>query len=673
MVNFAEKLAQLKAEKARLAQQAAEQPKKLTLAQMLKKQSSADAQTTFTKAIEAESEAPAQVAVTVNLPTPQPLPSFKSLATQLAQADATRKLAERIGNVSIKPQVTHECVAAPMISLKGMIAKQQDEFAKQFNAPAAEQNQEKIITAATALAQKEMEFDQSQYDAVQGMLREQYCCLIGAAGTGKTKTLKDFLLEVEDTIEMIVKRKENADGSYTETKHLAIGFFAFTGRAVEQMKRSLPEQYHNVCGTIHGDRCLNYVPEFYEEIDDDGNIKSKMRFVPTYNEGNKLTYSIIVIDEAGMLSVDLWNTLWAAIKEGTKVILVGDINQLPPVYGRSILGYALTKWPVFQLTKIHRTAQNNPIIANAHRVLEGHKPIAVKGLFDMEDLGDRGSSGTQQHFLKLIKHAHKCGIIDPFRDGIIVPQNVGPIGQTTLNEYLLAYFNPPRPDGTNPRQLIKTGIAMVQFAVGDKVMMLANDKSNNLTNGQIGQIVAIAPNGKYKNNKGVSQQALHEMANVEVGENDHKEFDLTMEDVENYDTTEEETDQNQRQASHIVYIRFGEKEYAFATAGEFRRIAHAYVITCHKSQGGEYPVVIVLVHSANNKLLSREWLYTALTRARERVILVFNARGLQVALQNQRIKGRTIEEKIQSFIKISEQDALDDSAIIPILPEKRSA
>ena len=584
-------------------------------------------------------------------------------------------------------KATTEIVRAPMISLKSIIAKQDAEFAKQFEQPANQEagnapdanNLSIPISTSTNIIQSKsliqsttqtgMEYDASQDAAIKGMLREQYCCLIGAAGTGKTTTLKQFLNAIEDEIETVKRTKVLSNGEIEETYHLAIGFFAFTGRAVEQMKRALPEKYYDVIGTIHGDKCLTYVPEYYEDIDHEtGLFKTKMRFVPSYNEGNKLPYSIIVIDEAGMLAVDLWNILFAALKSNCRVILVGDINQLPPVYGRSILGYAMTSWPVFELTTIHRQAKNNPIIANAHAILAGQKPIAVAGKFNMEDVGDRGSQGTQQHVLKLIKAAHKADIFDPFRDGFIVPQNVGPIGQELLNEYLVTYFNPPR-GPENQRQIIKTGMAMVQFAVGDKVMMLANDKENNLTNGQIGEIVSIHPNGKYKNNKGISQHNLQAMHTTELDDNALDDFMVSMDDT--VDLTTEKEDAGQRQASHIVTVKFNGKEYPFATAGEFRRLAHAYVITCHKAQGGEYPVVVILIHSANSALLSREWLYTAVTRARERIILVFNQRGLMQALSTQRVKGKTLKEKIESFLKISEADSRNDNAIIPMLPKAK--
>lgn len=572
-----------------------------------------------------------------------------------------------------KEEMKPEKIHAPVLDLRAIVAAQQEAFREKFKPVIDPTPVNGTVVPVIFTAKPQFEFDQSQEDARKGILSEQFSCLIGAAGTGKTKTENDLLDDLKHELGMVKWKSKDRDGNIIHINRLSIVFCAFTGRAVEQMKLKLPKEYHDVCGTIHGDRVLTYIPEFYDDFDDDGLPKTKMRFVPTYNESNKLPYDVYIIDEAGMLSVDLWNTLRAAMLPNAKVILVGDINQLPPVYGRSILGYAMTKWPVFELTKIHRQAMDNPIIANAHRILNGQTPIAVRGKFDLDDLKDKGSNGSQERFIAILRYLQGKNEFDPMKDGAIVPHNVGPLGQLQLNELILPFFNPHDPK--YPRSLIRTGIAVVHFAVGDKVMMLTNDKDNNLTNGQIGKVVSISLNGKYANVAGmVKQTDLEKMKNVHISE-DH-EFELEADDVGSvvYSTegAKKENELSQRQASHIVTVDFGTPELSievsFATAGEFRRIAHAYIITCHKSQGGEYPTVIILVHSANNISFSREWLYTAVTRARERVVLVYNQRGLNQCLSRQRVKGQTLKEKIESFLKISEEDTSKENAILPNLP-----
>lgn len=572
-------------------------------------------------------------------------------------------------------------VAAPVISLKGLIDAQKQAFEERFKdaeqpAPKTEPNSFIEPEDKIAIPVKEMEFDQSQEDARRGILSQKYSCLIGKAGTGKTKTLNDLLDDLRGELGMVDFKERQKDGTVNVVRKLSIVFCSFTGRAVEQMKLRLPREYHNVCGTIHGDKVLSYEPEFYDTIDDEGAPKQSMRFVPTYNENNPLPYDVYVIDETGMLSVELWNTLHAAMLPQAKVILVGDINQLPPVYGRSILGYAMSRWPTFELTKIHRQAANNPIIANAHRVLDGAPPMPVKGKFDMDDLKDAGSNAAQDRIIAILRYLHRKNEFNPMLDTAIVPHNVGALGKDQLNELILPFFNPH--NALHPRTLIRTGISTVHFAVGDKIMMLTNDKNNGLTNGQIGKVVNISLNGKYKNIAGMIAQAdLEKNKKVHISED--SEFNLEVEDMDRTYATEgakKENELSQRQSSHIVTADFGTNgnayEVTFSNAGQFRAIAHAYVVTCHKSQGGEYSVVVILVHSANNVSLSREWLYTAITRARDRVVLVFNQRGLNQCLTRQRIKGNTLEEKTQSFIKISEEDSKNENAIIPNLPAARS-
>ena len=113
----------------------------------------------------------------------------------------------------------------------------------------------------------------------------------------------------------------------------------------------------------------------------------------------------------------------------------------------------------------------------------------------------------------------------------------------------------------------------------------------------------------------------------------------------------EETEDDQRQASHVMTIKFENGQtHVCSTAGDFRRVKYGYAATCHKSQGGEYPNIIILCHSVNAVMLSQEWLYTAITRARNNVYIICNQRGLDKALKRQVITGYSLAEKIRSYI-----------------------
>lgn len=525
----------------------------------------------------------------------------------------------------------------------------------------------------TALVDKNIVLDESQQAAVDGLVNEQFGCLIGAAGTGKTTSVKQLVARIANQIPLIDhgKLRESVTGKpHAEKLNLSMAFCAFTGKAVQQMKRALPKEYHGLCDTIHG--LLGYKPES-EEIEDPvtGNVKYRKVFKPTFTEYNKLPHDVVFVDEGGMVPIDLWNKLVAALKPTCRIYLIGDINQLPPVQGRSVLGFAMINWPTFALEKIHRTAEDSAIIENAHRVLHGkapvsHKPEAGKqSQFVVKTIKD-GSLAAYTEVQAILQHLHKQGSFDPNRgDAFIVPQNKGTLGQLNFNEALVRYFNPVQKINgipVNPRQLIQAGYHTVVFAAGDKVMQLANDREIGLTNGMVGYVKEIVPNNSFKGDR-VAQQM--DASNFELDADEDMD---DLNELAGLDHKEEE-DENQRAASHIMKVYFPDIDQLvdYATAGNFKKITHAYAMTCHKMQGSEAATIVVLVHASNIKMLTREWLYTAITRGRERVIILCNNRGLAQAVNIQRIKGKTVKEKAQCFLDL--QDKTDTS--LPNLPEAK--
>lgn len=526
-----------------------------------------------------------------------------------------------------------------------------------------------VVTLPTA--PKEITFDESQLAALAGLEEEQFGCLIGAAGTGKTTVTNELIKRIEKHVDTIHIGKEIRYGeSKKEVFNVAIAFCAFTGRAVQQIKRMIPQEYHSNATTIH--RLLGFHP-IWEEVpdkDNPGKLKAQMKFVPAYDASNKLPYQVIVMDESGMTPIPLWNQLWEACEPGTKVIMIGDINQLPPVQGRSVLGWAMLKWPVFELKTIHRQAQDNPIIMNAHRILRGKFPQRAEKQFDLVTVGD-GSIEAKNTLFGAVQKLHKNGKFNEIDDAIIVPQNKGPLGQPMLNERFSEYFNPAKfVNGTivNPRIKIVGGFSSFHVAVGDKMMLLQNDNELGLTNGMCGQIINIVSNPNFSSSRSSYAGSVHSPdKHIELSGDDIDD-DFMADIVPEEDDEDAKKEKNQRQASHILTIRFETNvEVDFSSAGEMQKLAHAYAFTCHKSQGGEYEVVFILVHSANHKLLCREWLYTAVTRARSRVILISNNKGLAKAINRQRIKGKTLKDKIASFRALEDQK----DTMIPDLPDPR--
>jgi exodeoxyribonuclease V alpha subunit len=389
--------------------------------------------------------------------------------------------------------------------------------------------------------------------------------------------------------------------------------------------------------------------------------------VPHRTALQPLTQKVIIVDEAGMVPLDLWNNLLAATPANTRIYLLGDIYQLPPVHGRSVLGFAMLKWPTYELDRIHRT-DNDAITQGAWDIMNGKMPESANGSVALKRLDD-GSLKAYQQILATIQHLSKAGIFHPLRDGLIVPQNRDQLGQETLNERLCAFFNPPREkEGIviNPRTIITAGYTHVSFAVGDKVMVTQNDRTQGLTNGMVGVIESIVPNAQFKGESVGDMAMAHLQSGIEL------DLDAIDDLLDNGEAEEEIENLRERQASHIATIKFQNTEtpIEFTTAGAINTLKHAYAFTCHKSQGGEYPVVAIVVHSANLRMLTREWLYTAWTRTQDKVLLLYNRRGIQQALNRQVIVGKTLKEKAKKFIEITEKQNMgDEGAKVPNLPE----
>jgi exodeoxyribonuclease V alpha subunit len=513
-----------------------------------------------------------------------------------------------------------------------------------------------------------IELDHDQQKALEGVLHQQYAVVDGPAGVGKTTLTKAMVKALESTTPTVDLNRARTERYQTNKPdfNVAVCFCAFTGRAVQQIKRALPREYHPMCDTIHA--TLGYRPveeDYFDKEKDEWRVRKIFR--PTFTAANKLPYKICIVDEAGMVPIYLWNELIAALPSDCRIILVGDINQLPPVQGRSVLGFAMLKWPTYTLTKIHRTAADNAIIQNAHKILNGRLPVADNKTFFMVEMPS-GSIETLKKTISIIQHMHQGNKFDPFTDGLIVPQNKSMIGQVELNHSLVQYFNQIKyTDGvpTNPRTLIKAGFATVNYAVGDKVMLLNNERPLGLTNGMMGVVQQIKLNSQFR-----GEAITNRMHASLDGDFDLDNLADELEEIEAEEAAASDSEEErERQASHIMRVKFQnvDEEVEFSTAGAFRKLAHAYAFTCHKSQGGEYPTVVVLLHSANIKMLTREWLYTAVTRAKARVILLHNRRGLIHAINTQRIKGNTVEAKARAF------NALLDNAdtSLPDLPEPR--
>ena len=498
--------------------------------------------------------------------------------------------------------------------------------------------------------------------------------LIGAAGSGKTTVINEVVsrLEKAGEIQPLAYRRYNGDS----ISGFNICFISFTGKAVEQMRKHIPPRYHVCCQTIHS--LLEYAPELIESEEPDPKSASGFKtvthkvFLPRRTSLNKLPQNLFFIDESGMVGVELWNNLYQAIDftlPNIKIVLIGDVYQLPAVIGKSVLGYALnsTRWKTNSLTTIHRQALDNPIVLNAHRVKQGLAPkvetlppeLASRFVsptpFNMLDLRSKGAVSANAEFTRLcrvIQSLFANGHFDPSLDQIITPTNVGLFGQENLNATLAPVFNPAS------RTAIRISFDSKFLAVGDKVMFTSNDYAKGILNGMNGVVTSISLNPKYEYFHEMLRQQEKEANDSESLAANTNEVNSVLDEINKFSldlSSDRKLAEKELQASHVVTVRYTPlgsvvpTEISLSSVGDLRGLLLSYAITCHKAQGSEYRRTVVVVHSSQRGLLSREWIYTALTRAKEYCLLAYNSYGLNSALHTQIIKGSSLEEKAANF------------------------
>jgi exodeoxyribonuclease V alpha subunit len=299
-----------------------------------------------------------------------------------------------------------------------------------------------------------------------------------------------------------------------------------------------------------------------------------------YDRDRPLDADLVVVDEASMLDLLLANKLVKAVAPGAHLLLVGDVDQLPSVGPGEVLRDLLadgTPIPAVRLTQVFRQAQQSGVVANAHRINAGEFPV-VTGLADFflfaEDDAEQAATLTVDVVARRIPA--KFGL-DPRRDvQVLAPMHRGPAGAGALNTLLQEALTPSRPN------LPERRFGGRVFKVGDKVTQIRNnyDKgANGVFNGTLGVVVALDP----------------------------EEQKLTV-----------RTDEDEQ------------IDYEF---GELDELTHAYAMTIHRSQGSEYPCVVVPITMSAWMMLQRNLLYTAVTRAKKLVVLVGSKKAIGQAVR----------------------------------------
>jgi len=318
-----------------------------------------------------------------------------------------------------------------------------------------------------------------------------------------------------------------------------------------------------------------------------------------HNVSYPLPCDILIVDEVSMLDLPLAAACFGAVKPGTSVVLVGDADQLPSVGPGRVLADLMNSgyFSVTRLQQIFRQAESSSIIRNAHLVNRGAMPqppaVVNGGVSDFYWIEQEDPDLCAGLIVKMVaERIPKRFGLDPVDDvQILVPMNRGNCGTSNLNAMLAAALNPEeRPSLTVGERSFKTG---------DKVMQIANNYDKNVFNGDLGRI------------SWVSEQ--------------HRKFAV------NFDG--------------------GERTVEYS-ADEMHELVPAYAITIHKSQGSEFPAVVVPILNQHFVMLRRNLLYTAMTRAKKLLILIGSRKAVEMAVRNARIEPRLSElEKKLNFLR----------------------
>ncbi len=515
-------------------------------------------------------------------------------------------------------------------------------------------------------------------------------CLIGAAGTGKTTTLRAILSNLIENYRIPPLEQS--------TKHMMAGapgvaLISYTRRAVRNIAKQMGQQLKSHCITFH--KLVEYEPFYYTEFDEEkGEEVKKMRFQPSRDRFNPLPKNLrlIIVDESSMLSIDYFNEVLEALPNPSQVqfIFLGDLNQLPPVYGQAILGKMLLQLPIIELTQVYRQALESPIIALALAVKDNNfdifqtqcndgtyfvngkqlsmddpsdillrpnvKNVATKAVIERPGRGKvtlhpwkKQLSG--QDALRAMQGQlgmwMKDGTYDPEQDLVLCPwnkttenDNAGSFGTIELN---LAIADRIAKEGDKTVYEIIAGFSKFYYAVGDKLLV---DKQEAI-------ILDISTNPRYlgKIPQSPSKTLNRWGGGGTASSSDVFGDDLTDEQVDFMLAHAADVEDRTAEASHAVKVLFldsGEEE-TLTKSAIFNNSTFAYAITVHKAQGSECRRVFLLLHAGHAAMCSRELIYTAITRAAEELYVVLPPTILSKAASKPRIKGDTLSAKLEFF------------------------
>jgi exodeoxyribonuclease V alpha subunit len=535
-----------------------------------------------------------------------------------------------------------------------------------------------------------IDLNDKQASGAQMAVDGQSFVLTGEAGTGKSTTIEAVIASLlqhhRDKITDVSYRMNDRSGRRINGPSVCV--CAYTRKAIGNVSRILSHNFElhaemeGALQTIHN--LLEYAPVIEWSEKQEREVKI---FKPQRGQWDPLDITHLIIEEASMVGLDLWEELRAALKPNVQIIYVGDINQLPPVFGKSVMSYALTKLPIVHLDTVYRQALDNPIIAAAHAVLHGKpftesKPalrwitgkskvvqpeetmsramgrlfeIGLENKHKVEEwkkyqyeyetmlIADRMTSKSPKTDAEIKAQQDDHVSYDPEEDIVLIPFNKNAMGTRQINYRIAQHLGEQREAEVFE---IIAGFEKHYLAVGDKVMV----------NKMEGVITRIASNMSYMGRKPMTPSVnltrfgfySGTKANPSNGDDD---FGLDELDIDIEHTIEEEEERRQ-QSSHIVTCELETgQEISISSAGEFNQqiFQLGYALSIHKSQGSEWRRVFLLFHKNHSTMLSRELLYTAMTRAREELVIVARPELIKKATNSPRIKGNSLKQKIEYF------------------------
>ena len=426
--------------------------------------------------------------------------------------------------------------------------------------------------------------EEEQKQAILSAAKYGLFILTGGPGTGKTTTINQML-------------------RFFESENMDIRLAAPTGRAAKRMTETTGYE----ASTIH--RLLE-ISSMSDEMGE------SVRF--ERNEQNPLETDVVIIDEMSMVDIFLMYSLLSALPVGTRLVLVGDVDQLPSVGPGAVLGDMLKSgaFPSIRLSRIFRQAASSDIIVNAHKINSGQQIVLGNKSKDFFFLRRSDPNLIISNIIELVRDKLP-GYVDakPFDIQVLAPMRKGALGVERLNRILQEYLNPPS------EEKAERMFGDNKFRVGDKVMQIKNNY----------QIEWEIKKGRY----GIVVDHGQGIFNGDMG---------TIREINEF--------------ANILTIEFDEGRFVDYPFSNIEELELAYAVTIHKSQGSEYPAVILPLLTCPRMLFSRNLLYTAVTRARKCVMILGSEETVRGMIENvtQQLRYTSLDERILEMKKLNEEE-----------------